>query len=197
MAVADKLNELRIKASLIADQTTGLMEINVDVHEGVAVLQGEIENEDQKRIAEELAYEVEGIHEVVNDLKIVHGNENHIARAHLGYAMAQGDVGDTAFAIAGESAGPGAGMASSEQFPGEFDDAEIVEEVNRKLAGQDLIDVSEIKVSCINQIVHLKGSAKSPEDLYNLHDMVLNVRGVMGINSDVAVKEGEIGTQRE
>lgn len=188
MAVADKLNELRIKASLIADQLTGLMEINVEVHDGVAVLQGEVRNEEQKRTAEELAYEVDGIHEVVNDLQIVN-NEGETAKAHLGYTMAEGDVGETAFAIGGESAGPGAGTASSEQFPGEFDDAEIAQEVHRKLEAQNQIDVSDIKIKSVNQIVHLKGSIKNTEDLYNLHDMVLNVRGVMGIESDVAVKD--------
>lgn len=197
MAVADKLNELRIKASLIADRTTGMTEINVDVHDGVAVLHGEVDNENQKRTAEELAYEVEGIHEVVNDLRIVHGDENETAKSHMGYTMAEGNIGETAFAIGGESSGPGAGVASSEQFPGEFDDTDIQREVLRKLATQDVVDVSDIKLSSINQIVHLKGSVKTPDDLYNLHDMVLNVRGVMGINSDVAVKEGEIGTQKE
>lgn len=190
MAVADKLNELRIKASLIADQTTGMSEIKVEVHDGVAVLQGEVDNEDQKRIAEELAYEIEGIHEVVNDLKIVHGDENQTAKAHMGYTMAEGDIGETAFAIGGESAGPGSGVVSSEQFPGEFDDADIEREVDHKLASQKAIDLSEVKAKSINQIVHLQGSVKTTEDLYNLHDMVLNIRGVMGIESDVAVKEG-------
>lgn len=188
MAVADKLNELRIKASLIADKTTGLMDINVEVQDGVAVLHGEVEGEEQKRIAEELAYEVEGIHEVVNDLQIVHSDEDEAAKSHMGYTMAEGDVGETPFAIGGESAGPGAGVASSEQFPGEFDDAEIEREVRQKVANQDIIDVSDIQAKSINQIVHLKGSVKTAEDLYNLHDMVLSVRGVMGISSDVAVR---------
>ena len=196
MAVADKLNELKIKANLIADEATGLMEINVNVHEGVAVLEGEVENEEQKAVAEELAYGVDGIHEVVNDLKIVQRNEEE-TKAHLGYTMAEGDVGDTPFAIGGEMSGPGPGAATSEQFPGEFSDSEIEQDVRRKLENQDEIDVSEVKLTCANQIVHLKGTVKTPEDLYNLHDVVLNVRGVMGINSDVGVKEGEIGTQRE
>jgi osmotically-inducible protein OsmY len=197
MAVADKLNELRIKANLIADDTTGLMEISVEVHDGVAVLRGEVENERQKAQAEELAYEVDGIEEVTNELQIVrHDAEEDQARTHLGYTMAEGDVGDTAFAIAGESAGPGPGLATSEQFLGEFGDAEIEREVRDKLAEQNMVDVSKVKISSSNQIVHLKGCVNTPEDLYNLHDMVLNVRGVMGINSDVEVKEGEVGTQQ-
>jgi len=194
MAVADKLNELRIKASLIADQSTGLMEISVEVHEGVAVLQGEVQREEQKRTAEELAYEVEGIHDVVNELRVVKGDEIQTAQAHLGYAMAEGDVSDTPFAIGGESAGPQPSAATTEQFPGEFSDAEIENEVRQKLQNQGVLDSSDVKFSSVNQIVHLKGSVKTPDDLYNLHDMVLNVRGVMGINSDVAVREGDAGT---
>ena len=88
-------------------------------------------------------------------------------------------------------------MAASEQFPGEFDDEEIEREVRLKLENQDLVDASNLKVKCVNQIVHLRGCVNTPEDLYNLHDLVLNVRGVMGISSDVETREGEIGTQKE
>ncbi len=195
MAVADKLNELKIKANLIADDTTGLMEISVEVHDGVAVLQGEVENEEQKQAAEDIAYEVDGIDEVVNELKITEHIEEQTATAHLGMSMAEGDVGDTAFAIGGESvAGPGPGLPSSEQFPGEFEDEEIEQDVRRKLESQNEVQVTNLKVRSANQIVHLQGCVNTPEDLYNLHDIVLNVRGVMGINSDVAVREGAVGT---
>jgi len=49
----------------------------------------------------------------------------------------------------------------------------------------------------VNQIVHLKGSVRTYEDLTRLQDMVLNIRGVMGISSEISVREGEIGTPRD
>lgn len=189
MAVADKLNELRIKASLIADKITGMMDITVEVHEGVAVLQGVVEDQEQKRAAEDLAYEVEGIHEVVNEIRVSPVHEDETSDAHLGYSLAQGDVSDTPFAIAGESAGPDANQPTSEQFPGQFSDSEIEDQVHERLAFQDIVDASQVKLRSINQIVHLTGSVATTEDLYNLHDVVLNTRGVMGISSEVAVTE--------
>ena len=61
MAVGNKLSALRVKANLIANQDVGLMEINVEFEDGVAVLTGEVETEEQKHIAEEVAYEIEEI----------------------------------------------------------------------------------------------------------------------------------------
>lgn len=194
MPVADKLNALRIKANLIADERVGLMEIEPEVDEGVAVLRGEVETEEQRRIAEELAYEVEGVDEVINEIKVVASHKGELSDAHLGYGALEGDAGDTAFAIGGESAGASSGLASSEQFLGEFTDEEIEREVREKLDSQDEIDVSDIRFKSVNQIVHLQGSVKTGEDLYKLHDKVLNVRGVMGVSSEVSIKEGEIGS---
>jgi len=197
MAVTNKLNELRVKASLIANKDVGLMEINVEVEDGVAVLTGEVETEHQKQVAESLAYQVEEIDEVINQIQVTTPSDEDMVDAHLGYSLAEGDVGQTTFAIAGESAGPGASLAASEQFPGEFTDDEIEDEVREKLAAQDLVDTSDVKFRSVNQIVKLEGAVQTTEDLYNLHDMVLNVRGVMGIESEVSVREGEVGTERE
>lgn len=197
MAVADKLSELRIKANLIANKDVGLMEINVEVEDGVAVLTGEVETEEQKAIAESVAYETGDIEEVINQIRVVPRNDDDFLDAHLGYSLAEGNVGETAFAIAGESAGPGPGLATSEQFPGEFTDDEIESEVRRKLLSQDVVDVSSVKFESVNQIVHLEGSVQTAEDLYNLHDMILNVRGVMGIESKVEIREGKPGAESE
>lgn len=197
MAVADKLSALRVKANLIANKDVGLLEINVEVEDGVAVLTGEVETEEQKAIAEAVAYETDDIEEVINQIQVVARDDDDFVDAHLGYSLAEGNVGETAFAIAGESAGPGAGLATSEQFPGEFTDEEIESDVRRKLLSQDIVDVSCVKLRSINQIVHLEGSVRTAEDLYNLHDTVLNVRGVMGVESKVEIREGEIGTEKE
>ena len=194
MPVADKLSALRIKANLIADERVGLLEIEAEVEDGVAVLRGEVMTEEQRQIAEELAYEVEGVDEVINDIKVAPVHKGELANGHLGYGIVSGGISHTPFAIAGESSGPSSGIASSEQFPGEFTDEEIDDELHQKLESQTEIDLSDVKYRSVNQIVHLSGSVATGEDLYTLHDMALNVRGVMGISSDVSIREGEIGT---
>lgn len=201
MAVADKLSALRIKANLIADKSVGLMEIDAEVHDGVAILRGEVETEDQKNTAEELAYEVEGIEEVQNEIQVVEETKNEMppefAESHLGYGLVEGDAGDTAFGISGKYAGPGPGIPSTEQFPGEFTDDQIEAEIQEKLDSRTEVDTSKVKFCSANQIVYLKGKINTPEDLNNLQEIILNVRGVMGIRSEIDVEEGEIGTPNE
>lgn len=199
MAVADKLTALRIKANLIADRKIGLLELNTDVHDGIAVLTGEVHTEEQKRIAEELAYQIEEVHEVENHIKVIEQSLDEVllcegVDAHLGYGPTEGDVGDTAFAISGENYGPGPGLASSEQFPGLFTDSQIEDEVRRRLAIQRAVDVSRVEFDSINQIVQLRGKVPTEEDINTLQDMVLNVRGVMGVSSEVVADSGEMGT---
>ena len=200
MAVADKLTALRVKVNLIADREVGLLEINTEVHDGVATLTGEVHSEEQKRIAEELAYQIDEVHEVENHMTVVERSLDEVllcegVDAHLGYGLAEGDVGDTAFAISGEDYGPGPGLASSEQFPGLFTDGQIEVEVRRRLVTQRAVDASRVEFDSINQIVQLRGNVPTPEDLNTLQDMVLNVRGVMGVSSEVVADVGEIGTQ--
>jgi len=202
MAVADKLSALRIKANLIADDRIGMMDISAEVHDGVAILRGEVHSEEQRAIAEELAYDVDEIEEVQNEINVMPESEEELemeapADSHLGYGMVEGDIGDTPFAIGGESAGPGPAAITSEQFPGEFSDDEIDQEVTERLEAQEEVDASGIKHWTANQIVHLKGALRTEEDLNKLQDIILNARGVMGIRSEVVIEEGSWGTPIE
>lgn len=199
MAVADKLRELQIKANLIADKRLGLMEIDVEVQDGVATLTGDVTSRREKRRAEELAYEVDGIYEVSNEICVVPLTAEEmltrdVINAHMGYGPAEGSIGDTAFAISGEYTAPGPGLATSEQFPGEYTDDDVEREVTDKLASQDEVDASKVSFCSANQIVYIKGSVKSADELNRLQDILMNVRGVMGISSEVTVEEGETGT---
>lgn len=182
MAVAAKLSALRIKANILADSVIGLMDVEVEVEDHIAILTGQMQTQGQKQRAEDLAYEIEEIDEVINKIEVVESDGVPVD-AHLGYSLAEGDLSETPFAIGGESAGPASDMAASEQFLGEFGDEQIEKAVCEKLAKQNMIDASDIKVRSTNQIVYLEGSIDG--DLNLLQDMVLNVRGVMGVNSRV------------
>ncbi len=195
MTVIDRLRALQLKANIIANDQIGLMDINPEVNDGVAILVGEVESEEQKRLAESLAREIDGVRAVRNELQVV-PPANVPDDAHLGYGLAEGSVGDTAYAIAGEYEAPGSGLPSIEQFPGQFTDQEIEEEVYERLATQDEVSVDNLEVSSSNQIVYLKGTVRFYDDLVHLQDIVLNTRGVMGISSEVRVREGEVGTPR-
>ena len=199
MKVTDKLKALQIKANLIADDKVGLMDIHTEVHDGLAMLTGEVESEEQKQAAEELAYEVDGVSELRNEIRVVPPSPERLAsregyEAHLGYGLAEGNIGDTAFSLSGAYDAPGPGIPTSEQFPGEYTDEEVEEEVYDKLAHQHEVEVADLEIASVNQIVYLKGAVKTYDDLVRLQDMVLNTRGVMGVSSEVVVREGEVGT---
>lgn len=197
MAVADMLAALRIKANIIADRSVGLMDIFVDVHDGLAVLTGEVETEEQKQIAEELASQVDGVLEIENEINVVPAQRGEQEDANLGYGMAEGDIGDTAFSVSGASQTPGPGFPTSEQFPGEFTDEEIQRHVMHRLRSQGEVDASDIQVHVENQVAHLSGSVATPEDLNALQDVVTNARGVMGVESQVRVRRGTVGTEAD
>jgi len=203
MAAADKLKALRIKADLIADKEIGWMEIEADVHDGIATLTGEVTNEQEKQRAEELAYQIEGIHEVVNEIKVVAlicDDEAMIClltESQLGYGVLEGNAGKTAFGLTARHAPPGSGFPATEQFPGVFSDAQVEEDVRERLAAHHDLDASGLEYESTNQIVHLKGAVRTSEELDLLLDTVMNARGVMGISSDVTVGEGDGGTPAE
>ena len=201
MAVADKLKALQIKANLIADDTVGDCEIDVEVREGTAVLTGEVDTEEKKCIAEELACEADGVDEVLNRLEVVPFSPERDfpcrLSSHLGYGLTEGSFSDTAFSLSGDYQGPGPGLPVSEQFPGQFNDHEIEEELERRLHSQTEVDISDVKFRSDNQMVYLSGTVQTTDELNVLQDMALSVRGAMGVCSDVAVREGEIGTPVE
>ena len=192
MAVADRLRALQIKVNVIADREVGLMDIEAEVHDGVAVLTGEVETEAQKQIAEQLAYEVDGVQEVCNEIRVVPGHRSdQELDTHLGFApignLPEGEPID----LEQKYTDLGPRLPTSEQFPGEFTDEEIIREVKDRLASSRDGDFCRVIISSINQMVHLTGSVDTIDDLNKLQDLVISVRGVMGIDSDVSVEKDE------
>ena len=166
MAVIDELRALQIKANLMSDTTVGLMEIEADVQGSLAVLTGEVDTEEQKRVAEELAYRVDGIDNVRNEIEL----------AVPGLDLAPPEVG------------PGVGTVGGVWFLRQFADAEIESAVRRTLAAQRDVDVSRVGFTSLKEIVHLSGVVSGREELRRLQDLVLDVRGVTGICSEVIAR---------
>lgn len=203
MAVVDKLKAVQIKANLIADKQIGWMEIEADVQDGIATLTGGVTSEEERQTAEELAYRIDGIHEVVNEIKIVPlicDDEAMIClltETQLGYGVLEGDAGETAFGLTGRHTPPGPGFPATEQFPGVFTDAQVEEEIHDRLADRHDLNVTDLEYESVNQIVHIKGAVRTSADLNALLDTVMNARGVMGVSSEIIVQEGEMGTPVE
>lgn len=70
------------------------LEINTDVREGTAYLSGEVDSEAKRQLAEEVAADVDGIHSLRNDLRVVDDGEQATAGESL--AAAADDVRITA-----------------------------------------------------------------------------------------------------
>jgi len=189
MAIADKLRALQIKVNVIADRAVGLMDIEADVQDGVAELTGEVETEEQRYIAEQLAYEVDGVHEVVNLIQVAPGRSTR-EDTRLGFAPLGKNPGDAPDA-AGKYTDLGPQLPTSEQFPGEFSDEQIECEVKDAVKSRHNSDFSKVIISSVNQMVYLSGSVRTWNDLNKLQDVVIGVRGVMGIDSGVSVDDDD------
>jgi osmotically-inducible protein OsmY len=202
MAVGDRLKAVQVKANLIADDRVRLMEIDVEVRGYLAILSGDVETAEQKMLAEKLACDVDGIEDVENNIRVVSPVPEQASAydgfdARLGYGPAEGDAGDTPFSLSNEYSVPGPGIPASEQFPGEFPDDVVESEVKHRLASLHDIDVSNVRFKSENQIIYLDGSVESTDDLNRLQEMILGLRGVMGVNSGLNVKKGDTGTPIE
>lgn len=60
----------RIKSKLIDDPITGVFRIKVNTFKGVVQLSGFVNTADEKKRAEEIAYSVDGVDKVENDLLV-------------------------------------------------------------------------------------------------------------------------------
>lgn len=199
MAVGDNLVALEVRSNLLANDKVGLLDINVEVHDSVAILSGEVDTEEQKMIAEELALQIDGIRAVDNEITVVPPPEGEDTDAettgHLGYGLIEGSAGDTPYGIGDSFIPPGSGFPTSEQFPGEFTDEQVLCEIKERLADQNTVDVTRVDAKVDNQIAYLSGTVKTVDDLNQLQDLVMNARGVMGVDVDeISIEEGEVGT---
>ena len=59
-----------VKSKLAREKAATLVKVNVDTNEGVVQLNGNVDSEQTKQRATELARQVEGVRKVVNNLKI-------------------------------------------------------------------------------------------------------------------------------
>ncbi len=59
-----------VKTKLVADKVANLTRVDVDTHRGTVYLNGVVESTDQKAPAEQLAMQVSGVNNVVNNLQI-------------------------------------------------------------------------------------------------------------------------------
>ena len=68
--VDDAAITTQVKAALAADATTNPLKVDVDTNEGVVRLSGTVEQATNRRRAEEVARNVNGVRRVVNDIQV-------------------------------------------------------------------------------------------------------------------------------
>lgn len=68
--VSDAAITTKVKAALAADATTNPLRVDVDTNEGVVRLSGRVDEATNRRRAEEVARNVDGVRRVVNDIQV-------------------------------------------------------------------------------------------------------------------------------
>jgi osmotically-inducible protein OsmY len=59
-----------VKAKLVADKPSNLTRVSVETKDGVVTLSGEVETQQQKAHAEDLARRADGVQQVVNNIRV-------------------------------------------------------------------------------------------------------------------------------
>jgi hyperosmotically inducible protein len=59
-----------VKSKLVADKATNLTRVDVDTNNGTVYLNGSVESAEQKALAERLAWQTDGVKNVVNNLQV-------------------------------------------------------------------------------------------------------------------------------
>jgi hyperosmotically inducible protein len=73
--VSDSWITTKIKSKLAADPTTEALEVDVDTMNGVVRLSGIVDEDQERREAEELARQTDGVKRVINELRIGDAND--------------------------------------------------------------------------------------------------------------------------
>lgn len=68
MSLDDLGINAKVKSSLAVDDQLNAFDINVDTEDGVVYLRGVVDTLDSRDRAEEMAWDVEGVEDVVNEL---------------------------------------------------------------------------------------------------------------------------------
>ena len=199
------------------DERLDSTNINVDVTNGVASLLGEVSSFSQKKLAAELASRVRGVTAVENGLRVVpptHRTDADIAndvRASLredvrinladriGVAVNGGVVVLTGVV---ESLDQKASAADDAQaVPGVVDvvddlevipniirlDAEIENDLRRKLIEDTIVDASDIGIHVTNGIVTLTGTVDNLYQRQAAEDDAWSLPGVRGVVNELRV----------
>ncbi len=141
--------------------------IDVDVNHGVATLRGQVDSEVDRALAEELALGVDGIREVINQLKVV-----------------PGDLGDQA------ARAPGAPERS---FLRKVEDANITAKVKSQLLWNESTHGLDINVDTRSGIVKLKGSVASDAESQLAEQIARNTGDVLGVENNLRISTQTIG----
>jgi hypothetical protein len=164
MTIVDNLRTLKIKAGLLADGQNYFLDIDVQVHDGVALLTGNVETADQKAMAADLAYKVGGVYEVANEINVI---PHSLCKTVI--CSLENDV------LICKPAG-------------NADGDETESRLRNKLLAPECQTFAGIRVSTgLWNLIKLDGRVPKEEDLQQLYALVLGTDGVFGIDSSVSV----------
>ena len=68
--MADSTITAKVKAKLASEKVSTLTKVNVDTRQGVVQLNGTVDSEQTRMRATDLARQVDGVRDVVNNLKV-------------------------------------------------------------------------------------------------------------------------------
>ncbi len=167
--VSDATITARVKSKLLWNKHTDGLDINVDTNSGVVTLEGSVEEEANKSLAEKLAENTSGVRRVENEL-VVKSSE---ARASLGTV----DL---------DKAADNAEEAAEDVARG-ISDTWINTKIRSAFTFTRGLDADNISVSSKNGVVTLSGSAHTSAQKELAKEVAIDIRGVKKVVNNLSV----------
>lgn len=164
----DKYSDTWTKASLVTTYTLNShlnpFDIDVDVKDGTATLRGEVENDIERDLAEEIALGMEGVNEVNNELKVVDNVASNTSDNK------QSDKGG---------------------FFRVVEDANVTAKIKSQLLWNSNTSGLSINVDTKDGFVTLKGEVSSSAEYELAEQLALNTKDVRGVDNKLKIMESK------
>jgi osmotically-inducible protein OsmY len=184
-----------VKSRLAADQTVKAYQIDVDTHDHVVTLSGEVDSAVARERAVALARQTEGVNSVVDNIRVGRGSAalpgEHNTAGTAGViddkARAAGDADGNATTSAREAADKA--KAALKESGEALTDAAITTAVKSRLVANAAADAARIDVDTKDHVVTLTGTVSSAAEKAAALRAAREMSGVRQVRDKLVVQE--------
>ena len=185
----DLLQSVKIRVGMLADSRVSGFDVEVEVDNGVARLTGNVETDEQRIAAEEVASTVEGVVEVENEIVVTPYREPVEYPEEPTLAGFPGMVGSSQAPAAYGGPAPGVFTVLSPERAASVTDEELLNRVRDAIIMKDAIESRDIDIHTDGGVVYLHGKVRSFDEFSIVEEIVATIPGVRDVRNNIEIKE--------